>query len=257
MLLKRIIQSILKTINLRLVRNSRFEEINRKALLVQCYKLSHKISPSILSEFIKNIDASHSENAQDLFVLSELDFKKNGYFVEFGATNGVDFSNTYLLEKKFGWNGILAEPSKRHKNTLRINRSAHIENDCVWKLSNEKLMFNEVGDLSTLEIFSNSDMHSKTRNSGSRHYVNTISLIDMLEKYEAPSIIDYLSIDTEGSEYEILSSFDFDRYKFKIITCEHNYTENREKINNFLKKHGYERKFKELSLFDDWYVLND
>src|SRR5450631_2035857 len=46
---------------------------------------------------------SKSQLRQDLFVLTMLDFKRNGYFVEFGATNGSDLSNTYLLEKSFGW----------------------------------------------------------------------------------------------------------------------------------------------------------
>ena len=51
---------------------------------------------------------SKSQLKQDIFVLLETGFKRNGFFVEFGATNGIDLSNTYLLEKRFGWNGILA-----------------------------------------------------------------------------------------------------------------------------------------------------
>ena len=67
-------------------------------------------------------------------------------------------------------------------------------------------------------------------------------------------MIDYLSIDTEGSEFEILNSFDFSKFKFRIITCEHNYTPMREKIFELLTKNGYTRVFKEISFNDDWYV---
>jgi len=77
----------------------------------------------------------------------------------------------------------------------------------------------------------------------------------MLEKNNAPSLIDYLSIDTEGSEFDILSSHDFSKYNFSVITVEHNYTEQREKIHQLLSKKGYLRKYKELSMQDDWYIL--
>ena len=84
--------------------------------------------------------------------------------------------------------------------------------------------------------------------------VKTISLYDLLEKYNAPKYIDYLSIDTEGSEYEILKNFDFEKYVFKIITCEHNHTDMREKIYTLLTNNGYVRKYENLSQWDDWYV---
>ena len=76
----------------------------------------------------------------------------------------------------------------------------------------------------------------------------------MLKKHKAPKEIDYLSIDTEGSEYEILSGFDFNEYDIKVITCEHNYGEIREKIFDLLSANGYMRKLSKFSLWDDWYV---
>lgn len=84
--------------------------------------------------------------------------------------------------------------------------------------------------------------------------VQTISLVDLLDKYNAPAIIDYLSIDTEGSEYEILKEFNFSKYRFNVITCEHNHTSAREKIFNLLTANGYVCKFRNLSMCDDWYV---
>jgi len=201
--------------------------------------------------------SSKAQLKQDIFVLSELDCKKGGYFVEFGATNGVDLSNTYLLETKFGWTGILAEPAKVWAEDLAKNRKCHIDYDCVWSTTGEVLEFNEVNaaELSTISTFSGVDEHAKTRTSGTKYPVTTISLLDLLKKYNAPKEIDYLSIDTEGSEFEILNAFDFNAYQFRIITCEHNFTPMREKIYDLLTSKGYTRKFPDISIFDDWYVL--
>jgi FkbM family methyltransferase len=202
---------------------------------------------------------SKAQLKQDMFVLDELGYKRDGYFVEFGATNGIDFSNTYLLETEMGWRGILAEPARVWQDALVANRKCCISFDCVWSKSHEELEFNEVGaaDLSTIDVFSDVDEHAKTRTEGKKYNVYTRSLLDLLNKYKAPKEIDYLSIDTEGSEFEILNAFDFDAYKFKVITCEHNYTPMREKLADLLTSKGYTRKYPEYSRFDDWYVLND
>jgi len=215
--------------------------------------IDQKFELDILCKFAGE---SKSQLKQDLFVLSELGFKRNGYFVEFGATNGVDLSNTYLLEKKFGWLGIVAEPLKSKYAELIRNRSCHIEDKCVWKSSGELLKFLEANDqdLSTIFEYQDKDLHHESRKNGQISDVETISLTDLLEKYNAPRLIDYLSIDTEGSEFEILSNFNFEKYEFRVITVEHNYTNQREAIYTLLTNFGYKRKFEKLSDFDDWYV---
>jgi len=193
---------------------------------------------------------------QDLFVLSELDFKTGGYFVDFGATNGVNQSNTCLLEKEFGWRGIVAEPARRWHKDLKSNRDCLIETACIWSESNLTLTFNEThtGEFSTIDSYSSSDHNCQLRKNGERYDISTISLEDMLDKYSAPRKIDYLSLDTEGSEFEILRKFNFDKYQFGVITCEHNFTPQREKIFSLLTQNGYIRKYKGVSSFDDWYV---
>jgi FkbM family methyltransferase len=200
---------------------------------------------------------SKSQLRQDIFVINELGYKSNGYFIEFGGTNGIDLSNSYMLETEYNWKGIIAEPGKKWHQELFSNRKCIIETRCVWKTSNDKLIFNQTNDaeLSTIDAFSKSDHHSKAREVGEKYYVDTISLVDLLDYHSAPKAIDYLSIDTEGSEYEILNAFDFKKYTIKIITCEHNYTSNREKINLLLTSNGYEQKYSNISNFDDWYVL--
>jgi FkbM family methyltransferase len=200
--------------------------------------------------------ASKSQLRQDIFVLSELGLKREGFFVEFGATDGVYLSNTHMLEQQFGWTGILAEPARCWHRALRTNRSCTIETACVWRDSGATLEFNEVEEkeLSTVNSYSSSDLHALSRKEGKRYEVKTISLLDLLDKHAAPKSIDYLSIDTEGSEYDILSSFDFSRYRFRVITCEHNFSPQREQIFSLLTQQGFIRKFEQYSQFDDWYV---
>lgn len=210
-----------------------------------------------LETLLKFSGLSQSQHKQDLFVLSELGFKRDGYFVEFGATNGKDISNSWLLENTFGWKGIVAEPGIVWHEDLFKNRKCHIETKCVWSESGKTLTFNQTvnPDLSCINDYSNHDMWAYNRQNGKTYDVETISLNDLLAKYDAPTEIDYLSIDTEGSEFEILSNFDFDKYKIKVITCEHNHTPMREFIQQLLAVYGYERKYTELSGVDDWFVL--
>jgi len=214
--------------------------------------LPHQHAPQLLT----HLDASRAQLRQDLFALSALDFKHGGYFVEFGATDGIDLSNTYLLEKEFGWTGVLAEPAQCWHAALRRNRTAHVETRCVWTVSGEILSFNEVevGTLSTIASFSAADGHAETRRLGRTYQVESITLNDLLGQFNAPTVIDYLSIDTEGSEFEILKSVDFDRYSFNVITCEHNYTPARDQVHDLLAGKGYQRKYPQLSGCDDWYV---
>jgi len=210
-----------------------------------------------MDQLINELVFAQSQIGQDLFVLSELQLKRDGFFVEFGAASGKELSNTYLLEKRYGWTGILAEPARRWHQAICDNRSCAIETDCVWSKTGESFIFNEVlgAELSTLDQFSNFDLHASQRTGGKKYDVKTISIMDMLRKFEAPGVIDYLSIDTEGSEYDILQSIDYDRYKFKVITCEHNFTSSRGQIFSLLSSHGYVRKLENISQFDDWYVL--
>ena len=216
------------------------------------------ISSDLAKRAILEFPKSRAQLHQDLIALILSGFKQEGYFVEFGATDGERFSNSHLLEKSFNWKGILAEPGRSWHNSLHKNRTAIIETKCVWKSSGDRLEFNEteVGELSTLEMFSDGDSHANQRVSGKRYFVETISLEDMLDKNNAPKFIDYLSVDTEGSEFQILRNFNFEKYTFGFISCEHNYTESRKKVADLLAGHGYRQILENMSLFDDWFVHN-
>ena len=84
--------------------------------------------------------------------------------------------------------------------------------------------------------------------------VETISLNDVIKKYFNDICPSYISIDTEGSEYEILKAFDLNKYRPKLFTVEHNFTENERKIDEHLITNGYVRIFRKLTTFDAWYI---
>jgi len=229
-------------------RNSKDFEVKQKIIAT--------LKPHNISSLKKYLEFSTSQILQDIFVLDHFDYKKNGFFVEFGATNGLNLSNSHILEKYFNWEGILAEPGKNWHQDLKKNRKCVIEVDCVWSSTGELLQFIEAksAELSTISNFQNMDIHSKVRIKKRKYNVNSVSLADMLERHNAPHQIDYISIDTEGSEYEILKDFKFSDYSIGVITCEHNYGENREKIQHLLELNGFVRVHAELTQFDDWYV---
>jgi FkbM family methyltransferase len=207
----------------------------------------------------KMLALSKAQLKQDVFVACELKqwkMDKLRYFVEFGATNGIDLSNTYLLEKEFGWKGLLVEPGKIWQTKLQENRNCFIDFRCVASESGLSVLFNETLEpvLSTMNEFSNSDSHSEHRNHGIKYQVTTVSLNALLEEYNFPDEIDYLSIDTEGSEFSILETLNFTKWSFKVITVEHNFTEMRELIFNLLIENGYRRVMQDMTSWDDWYV---
>jgi len=206
----------------------------------------------------RTVNYQTSQLRQDLFVLFVTDFKQNGYFVEVGACDGVIASNTLTLEKDFKWKGILIEPGVCWHESLIKNRINNIDFRAIWS-TNESVLFNEVQTKPTLSHISSvnpDDWAFSIREENTLRYtVQSTTLFDLLKTYEAPYEIDYLSLDTEGSEYNILSAFDFNEYDIKIITVEHNYTDNRNKIFDLLKD-KYTRVLTEVSGKDDWYIKN-
>jgi FkbM family methyltransferase len=182
---------------------------------------------------------TYSQHAQDLKVLLHYKLKENGYFLEIGASDGIELSNTYLLEKKYNWTGICVEPIDRNYQKLLHNRSCHPCSYAIHSKSGEKLEFDiyENDLLSGLNKYINTYKNKPIKE---KVIVNTMSLNDLLNKYDAPSFIEYMSLDTEGSEYEILSTFDFNKYKIGLIHVEHNYEEpKRTLIKELLLNNGY------------------
>jgi FkbM family methyltransferase len=258
--MKAFIYKFFRFIGFRVISNSvdslRQLEINnlKKENEKLIFLLSDNISKK--TELLDYFDSSKSQICQDWFVLEKLSYKKNGYFVEVGAASGVELSNTFLLEKKYQWDGILSEPSPGWKENLEANRKCKKDYRCVYSESGKTVKFNQTveKEYSTISDFSKSDKHQNKRKSFKQYEIETITLNDLLSEYNAPFEIDYLSIDTEGSEFEILKNLDFKKYSFKVITVEHNNTVNKTLINKLLEKNGYRKELEALSQFESWYT---
>ena len=201
------------------------------------------------------LDVSHAQLRQDLLALVYNNFRTGGFFLEFGATNGRDLSNTWLLEKQFGWTGILAEPARVFQDALRSNRDCVIDTRCVWKASGETMTFTQAprGEKSAIAHFAKANYKWR----GEQYEVETISLADLLTEHKAPEVIDFASIDTEGSEPDILNAFDFDRWRFRVLAVEHNMLPAREEMHTLLSSKGYRKIHEDISRFDDWYLGPD
>jgi FkbM family methyltransferase len=244
-MLKRIVRGGLNAIGLDKLR----PQLSEHAHLFEAL-LCSRTPPPEFGPFLKycaqNMDRSCAQRFQDLLVLFLLNEKRNGYFVEFGALDGITFSNTALLERDYEWRGILAEPAKRFHQILQQNRTCAIDHRCVWT-KRDAVLFQEAEE-------GTSSVTSAPSGRGERYMVETVSLSDLLGEHSAPKKIDYLSIDTEGSEFTILSSFFPTHYDIRVITIEHNFAPQRERIYNLLTAHGYKRTFAEFSKWDDWYL---
>ncbi len=233
---------LFNSIRLKRVETERFSRMEEIRFLAYCFLNRHQ---------------SRSQILQDLWVGFELGERRGGFFVEFGATNGLVNSNTWLLEKNYGWRGILAEPNPFWHPALAQNRNSAVDHRCVSSASGRKVRFLTTDsvdpELSGVAEFAGGDHFAAVRADGNEIEVETVSLNQLLADHHAPIRIDYMSIDTEGSEYDILRSFDFSRHVIELISVEQN-RETEAAIEALLAHQGYERVFREFSQWDGWYV---
>lgn len=205
-------------------------------------------------DFVRSLSSSRSENFQDLWVLGQLSFKKGGYFVEFGATNGIDASNTWLLEKKFNWNGILVEPNRKYHHELVNNRNCHIDQRLVWHESNKTISFLEMAKPYLSVAKEDLQLQKRELNDSVEVNVDTVSLSELLKQHGAPQIIDFMSIDVEGSEERILRTFFADKeFVIDLFCIEHNWRDVDNSLLQLVLGQGYERVCEEFSGRDYWF----
>ena len=200
------------------------------------YDFSDAITPPFISEEdseklkikfdgVENFTQNYSQAHQDLFVLSILNGKQNGTYVEIGGAHPINISNTYLLEKYFGWYGIAFEIDCERVDYYNEKR----KNKCIC------------GDATNLD-------YSK-----------------IFKENNLPKQIDYLQVDIEPAwqTFESLKQIDLDTYRFSVITFETDtyMSENKNIViesRNLLERYGYKLISKNVKTntwpFEDWYI---
>ena len=201
----------------RLATFAKKNNLNHKECLMQAFNQNVLIEENVvlLKNFInnfENIEQINSQLYQDVFASFIIGEKFEKTYLEFGATDGLNLSNSYLLENSFNWKGVLSEPSPQwHEALIENRKNSDIVTKCIWKESGKKLDFfmSDQGELSTLKDFIESDKISMPGNtevrkkSGKTISVETISLNDVIKKYFNNICPSYISIDTEACKEAI------------------------------------------------------
>lgn len=180
--------------------------------------------------------------------------KKQGFFIDIGAHDGITINNTYYFEKNLDWKGIAIEPIPQIFETLKKNRKCNCILGGAYN-KNGKIKFTKIDGYSEM-LSGISDSYDNRHKERINNEIKTMGgnikeieidcftlerLID--ENKDIPintvgkKIIDYLSIDTEGSELQILEGINFDKAVFDVIEIEENYYD--EKIYKLLERNGY------------------
>jgi len=221
-----------------------------KKIIFLCLMLSAEFSFALKDEYVRPFyPPYYSQCGQDKFVNEHLfKNKENGVFVDIGAHDGVSLSNTYFFENKLGWTGICIEPfyelfeqlvASRSKKTICLPFAiANFDGESKFlKVEGPPEMLSGLLEYYDPRHLQRVDKEVEERG-GKKVIINmqVRKLQTIFKKYNLKSI-DFMSIDTEGSELEVLKSIDFDEVEIHAIAVENNYRDN--SICDFLTTKGF------------------
>lgn len=195
----------------------------------------------------------HSHIGQDQWVIETLCHRRDGYFLDFGAFDGVTASNTLALERDLGWKGISVEANPTYYPALCESRSTICINAALWPISRESVEMVDAHGLSSLRQYMDVDGNQPARENASSGFfsIDTINPTELLQRFKAPARIEYMSLDVEGCELDVLQAIDFSTYQIAMMTVEHSeFPARQDAIRAFLQPLGYKvfRRY-----YDDWF----
>ena len=199
----------------------------------------------------------YSQFGEDKILFEIFQGKTSGFCVEVGANNGIDDSTSLFFEQ-IGWKCILVEPNPSLCRQIREERNALLYEYAASNQSDTRTLYVVEGaarsdGLST--ISTNKEDHDRIKNHGfvsSAVQVHTMTLDRILMDAQIDCDIDFISIDVEGHEYEVLEGFSLEKWKPFIILIEDNSNFENNIVNRYLKQFGYVRFMR--TGVNDWYA---
>lgn len=185
----------------------------------------------------------YGQHGEDFLLDKIFGGKKNGFYVEIGCLDGIEFSNTYYFEN-IGWKGICVEAHKDFIQELRKNRPhAEIVHCAVGEKDIEQVTFyaNKIGSLSTLDKKEEErwEKNYKEFFTGfEEQQVKMKTLTTIFDELGSPSI-DFVSLDIEGYEVKALSGLDLNKYKPRVFVIEYKDEDHKKGLEDILLPAGY------------------
>jgi len=171
---------------------------------------------------------THSQNNQDWFVSTLLSCKRGGYFVDLAANDAMLLSNTLMLERDYGWQGLCIEPNMGYYYGLARRKCALVA-AAIGSPTDSAVTFNMEGALGGIVGFDQKENNTHAQE------LRTVALGELLERLHAPATIDYMSLDVEGAESLVMDGFPWGKFKFSVLSVERPKAD----LRSTLVRHGY------------------
>lgn len=244
---------------------TRFDErfAGALAVLYEAYSLNEGKWPSQTKWNARMVQAVlcsdvkfHAQLLQDAFVLATTDYLRAGEFVEIGVGDGRHLSNTLTLERDFAWRGLLIEANPFFWSKIEKHRpDAKLAKTAVLANPRGRMTFRHVADfpeVSSLDGYAESDHNDRSKSDFIT--VETAGIVSVLQANGISLHPDYVSIDVEGPEVEILSAILAGGYRPRILTIEHNRIPERVEMLTSILSDDYQIVLSSSSQWDLWAV---
>lgn len=202
----------------------------------------------------------YSQEKQDEYLETNV-FKgfKNGFFMDIGAHDGISINNTLYFEKNNNWTGINVEANKKVYEKLVLNRPNNININCaVCNNEGTADFYCNTGYTEMLSgLKNNYDTRHLNRLNNENEQMGCITEIIKVETKKIETIcnehdikhINYLSIDVEGAEFDVIKSINFDTVFIDVIEFENNYDDSSIPIIKYLEDNNYITLHKSYNIF--------
>jgi FkbM family methyltransferase len=211
---------------------------DRESMIKMCLKDLNNIK--------EEYSPSRAQFGQDLWALEYHNHKRDGTYLEIGVHDGEKENNTVMMDQEYGWRGVCIDPMMKNmekRSCQQFNVALGSEpGEADFRYGDGSFDKGDQG-LSGLDKFATSDDNKQWKDAVSNFKIKKVQVRtpeDVFKEANLPSTIDYMSLDVEGAEMDILRSFPFDKYCVKYATIETNNDKEKEKeMEEFMTQRGY------------------